>query len=231
MNEVAASRELAEFLGMRKARVIAAAILALTLAASASAAASPPYDYGPLPTIAAPSTVSRVEGKLSAAASRNAGRAVEARCWDAMDWARLGREWLAWSGVSTVRALAYADPKAGRIHLSPQVCAALVPFLYRNHRPRNGTAAKKELARALVTLAHEAQHATGVESEVEAECFGQQRVRPLARLLGATKDYAASLAVHAWRYTYSRLPAAYKSPDCRDGGPLDLNPAARGIWP
>lgn len=200
------------------------------LAAAFVIAAGPPNDGGPLPTIAAPSTVSRIEARLSTAAARIAGKPVEVRCWNAADWVRLDEEWRAWAAYSTLRALGYASVKTGRVHLAPRACAALVPFLYRKHRPKNGTAAKKELARALVTLGHEAQHVAGVKDERTAECYGQQRVRPLARLLGATKDYAAGLAVHAWRYTYTGLPTSYKSPECRNGGTLDLNPRAVA-WP
>jgi hypothetical protein len=197
--------------------------------AAARLAPPPPRDYGPLPTISRPSTVSRIEGRLSAGAGWITARNVQVRCWSAADWRRLGVEWLA-HGVTIGDAAAYADPNNGRVHLAPKTCASFVSFLYRKARPSTGTAAHKSLAYAVVTLGHESQHVAGVDSEARAECYGQQRVRPLAEVLGASKAYAAGLTEYAWRVLYRLLPPAYKHRSCRDGGPWDLNPRAVA-WP
>lgn len=214
---------------MSGVRILGVAIAALTLATGA-AAASPPNDYGPLPTISAPSADSRIEGRLSTAAAKITGHATEVRCWSRADWERLDIEWQAWTSFTLADKIGYADPKNGRVHLAPKACASLVPFLYRNARPKVGTIARQNLALAMVAVAHESHHVAGIADEAKTECYAQQRIRPLARVLGASKDYAAGLAVFAWRVLYAPLPPSYKNFACRNGGPWDLNPASPS-WP
>jgi hypothetical protein len=57
-----------------------------------------------------------------------------------------------------------------------------------------------------------------------------QRIREAARALGARPAYADGLALLAWE-TYDLLPRAYRSPECRDGGELDLEPIGGSPWP
>lgn len=203
-------------------RLAAAAVLALTFATGAAAAER--IDERPLPVLGGRTSVSRIEPRLSAAATRIAGTPVEVRCWSTADWAELDRV----LGPFPDDALAYSA--GARAHLSPRVCASLVPLLYSNARPRNGTAARRRLALALDALAHESQKVAGIDGEAQAACYAVQRIRPLARMLGASKDYAAGLAVYVWRQLYVPLPPFFKSLNCRNGGPWDLNPNT-SAWP
>ena len=79
-----------------------------------------------------------------------------------------------------------------------------------------------DVALALVTLAHEAEHVSGVTNEAETECYARQHVRTLALRLGVKRGQAAILGRYAGRR--ARMPAEYQSPECRDGGQYDLHP-------
>jgi len=87
-------------------------------------------------------------------------------------------------------------------------------------------------ARTMLTLAHESIHLANDQSEVNASCYGVQWVRYVAEQLGAAPDDARAIASYAWDRvypTYKNVPG-YWSADCRDGGPLDLDPAS-SLWP
>lgn len=212
----------------------AAVLVALAAAPAASAAPAPePNDYGPLPTMAGVSTASRVEPRFSTVATNVAGRPVEVRCWSVQDWARLDAEWEAYSGRTNVDGIAgYVRQSApGRLQLSPRTCADLVAFTYRKLRPTNRDPIwRNDIARALLTLGHEPQHSRGIIEEALAECRGLQLVRPIARMLGATRDYAAFIARATWLRIYRPTHPVYGSPECRNGGALDINPRT-GNWP
>ena len=210
------------------------AVLAVVLlgASSASAAGPPPTDDRALPTIAGRSSVSRIEPRFSGAASTLAGKPVEVRCWNQADWSGLDDEWRASTGTGLLAMKGYTrKSQPGTMHLSPLVCARLVAFTYSKARPtKRNVRAQEDLAVALGVLAHEAQHSAGILDEATAECYGLQRVRPLARTLGASRDYAAFMARVAWKQLYPLLPANYRSPECRNDGALDLNPRTN-TWP
>jgi hypothetical protein len=204
----------------------AAAVIALALVPVAGAVPQPgPVDYGPLPTIAGfqPPTVSRIETRFSRAASLvSGGRQIEARCWSTSDWRRLNEEWTA-VGI-TDPVIAYVngyDPEPRtRIHLSPSICTLLGRLTYK--REWQSSVRKLELARGVVTLAHEAQHIRGIDDEPTAECYGMQRARIVGRSLGMTLREANALVVLYWQRQYHRRPM-FRSPECRQGGQLDLN--------
>jgi hypothetical protein len=73
-------------------------------------------------------------------------------------------------------------------------------------------------------LAHEAEHLAGYTSEAVAECRSVQTTEQAALLLGATAAQARALAVAYWTDVYPYMPDAYRTPDCHDGGSLDLHP-------
>ena len=56
-----------------------------------------------------------------------------------------------------------------------------------------------------------------------------QDIRRTARLLG-TKRGQACLAAAYWSDIYPYQPLEYRTPDCRDGGLLDLD-SERSVWP
>lgn len=207
-------------------------LLGLVLVPVALAVDQPgPNDYGPLPSISAPSVVSHVDPRFSRAASLvSGGKVVEARCWSNADWERLRLEWYEASDGSYMPDIAYLnpnDPEPRRVQITTGVCSSLAKLTYR--RGWLTTSRKLDLAFAVVTLAHEAQHVRGFASEPVAECYGMQRARIVGRALGLTIRQANDLVAVYWRFGYQRKPASYKSVACRNGGALDLN--LTRLWP
>lgn len=169
---------------------------------------------------------SRADPRYSRVASRLVGQPVEALCWSGRGWPRViaavfegRREPSGFAGVY--------DPE-GRIHLSPPVCAALSLV----DRPREALADENvlQLAFGVGALAHEAEHSAGRFNEAVAECYAMQKVRRAARALGATPRLAAELARTYWCELYPFELKVYRTPRCRDGGPLDLRPES-SVWP
>ena len=63
------------------------------------------------------------------------------------------------------------------------------------------------------------------------ECQGMQRMRRLARLMGASQEYADLLAERYWGDLYQYNLKQYRTSDCHDGEPRsDLRPGQR-VWP
>lgn len=56
----------------------------------------------------------------------------------------------------------------------------------------------------------------------ETQCYALQSLPQLAGKLGATPDEAAAVARYALTVLDPQLPGDYHSPECRDGGALDL---------
>ena len=83
---------------------------------------------------------------------------------------------------------------------------------------------------SLNTLAHESYHLAGVRDEATTQCYALQAVGFVARRLGATEAQASALGEWAATNLPARMPPEYSSPQCRDGGTLDLHPNAPG-WP
>ena len=86
------------------------------------------------------------------------------------------------------------------------------------------------LAWSVGALAHEAVHASGNRNEVEATCFGMQRIPAAAVALGRTAPEGRHLAEIYWRLWYERHDSSYRSRDCRDAGRLDIRPHS-DVWP
>jgi hypothetical protein len=80
------------------------------------------------------------------------------------------------------------------------------------------------------TLAHESYHLAGVRNEAQTECYALQAIDFVARRLGAPPDQARALATLAFDQLPGRMPPEYSSPDCRNGGRLDLLPN-NPVWP
>jgi hypothetical protein len=81
-------------------------------------------------------------------------------------------------------------------------------------------------------LAHESSHLVVAAEDVEsrAECFPMQQIDRTARLLGASPAESRRLATLYWRRIYPDDAPDYTSPDCHDGGLLDLHPDS-AVWP
>ncbi len=202
-------------------------------------------DYTPsneqqLPRRSGLTEVSRIEPVFSRAAEKaivggtapwSDSHALQVRCWSRRDWGPLLARTNALFHVTRLPpdTLGYLDLVGDyRINLSASVCKALTEFRYEHSRPEG--VEELELARALQTLAHEAEHARGVSREPVAECYGAQRVRRVAIALGADAAYADALAEAYWRDVYPVAPPAYRSSECRPGGGLDLAPRSPA-WP
>ena len=102
-------------------------------------------------------------------------------------------------------------------HISRDACGWLKDYSGGNH------AVNLHNALGVHTLAHESLHLQGTLNEARAECYGLQQMDRVGELLGADPEGAHRLAVFAWRVIYPRLPDAYRSPNCREGGPWDLD--------
>ena len=109
------------------------------------------------------------------------------------------------------------------------MCERLVGFVYERRRPARGKV-KLQLANTVLTLGHETVHVAPGGNEAIATCYGLQRMRRAGVLLGAPRAYADSLAELAWTGLYPYGLAKYHSPECKDGGKLDLNPKSP-VWP
>ena len=83
---------------------------------------------------------------------------------------------------------------------------------------------------AVHVLAHESEHLAGFRDEAVAECRSVQTTAQAAELLGATPQQARTLAVRYATEVYPRMPADYRSDQCKDGGSLDLHPDSHS-WP
>jgi hypothetical protein len=195
--------------------LLAAALAVGTLAAVRA------YATRPLPSIAAPSSRSRIEPTLGRVASTLAGHPVEVRCWSAADWPRV-------TLLDPVETGGFADLAAGTVNLPPSVCRPLDTLAYS---PAHVFAQPTwERIAAVHVLAHEAAHlGEAGANEARAECDAVQTTERAAVLLGVAPDYAGSMAQLDWAHLYPRLPSSYRTLDCRPGGPLDLH-LAEG-WP
>lgn len=90
--------------------------------------------------------------------------------------------------------------------------------------------AVEDAAVAVNVLSHEAWHLAGERNESVAQCYALQSNEETAFRLGATPAEARAIADLIVRRVQPVLPPEYKTTECRDDGPLDLEPARTG-WP
>jgi hypothetical protein len=154
-------------------------------------------------------------------------RSVQVICWSDEDWRELmvafrnageiepGRFWLGWV------------PRGRRvINLSSLACLQLDRITYHD-----SSLALPATGAAVGALAHEAMHVAGIHDEGVAECYGMQLTAVTAMRLGTEPDYADELrTVNFESNRDRRAGTVYDSPDCYDGGPLDLAPES-SRWP
>lgn len=186
-------------------------------------------DRRPLPTIRGVTSKSRVEPVLGDAITRVVVENQEVRCWSERDWPVVEQDVDAYTNGAVAGDLLGVSSENAPLHLSPAVCGPLSALAYAKRRPSAGHAIRA-LARAVVVLGHESEHSLGTVNEAVVECRAMQRIRATARLLGASKRYADRLAAVFWKDVYPHVPPRYRTPRCRDGGPLDLRPESP-VWP
>jgi len=144
------------------------------------------------------------------------------------------------TGAPTIlgRVLFYGDRPGREALLAPQVCGTL-DRLWSRGGPSlactalgGGACANDVVALAWATsaLAHESFHLRGVRNEAAAECYGLQSTVFVARALGAPQAYAQRLAAYTFWNVRPPVDYGYFSPECRDGGRLDLRPQT-SRWP
>lgn len=153
----------------------------------------------------------------------------EVYCWNAGGWAALNEEWEVVES-DEFRLDGFADPVGGTIDLAAYVCDPLHRFFGGDYTP-NLNEASLELAAALVTLAHEAEHLRRPKAEEDAvECVALQRARDLVRAAGRGRPYQELMAGLAWDVAYPDMPDDYRTSRCRNGGPYDVRPQS-AVWP
>ena len=181
-------------------------------------AASPPDpEARPLPLVANSAEASHADWGLSRIASRLGRGRAEVRCWSTSEWQALLRN----LGSGDVNAYTTVDRRL--VHLPWYTCSWLHVVAMRRF-------ARVDRAEALASFAHELEHLRGVGGEAEAECYSYQHLAAVAEALAASREESRRLAHLAWRELYPPSDPDYVSPECRNGGRLDLHPQRRS-WP
>lgn len=103
--------------------------------------------------------------------------------------------------------------------LRREVCADLSSYARGGHA--NPT---HEQIAAVHLIAHESMHIEGVWNEAEAECIAVQQSHLVAEFLGASPEQARVLQARYFERLYPYMRTDYRSPECREGGDLDLFP-------
>jgi hypothetical protein len=157
--------------------------------------------------------------QFSAVATRIAGREVTIECQ------RLGGALLdVTSELGYVQFDADGRPSdVGRLEI--QACQALRDYVHGDK-----AAPTLDQVIAVQVLTHESYHLSGIANEAETECAALQRLDEVSGWLGATPEQARALAVRYWEEVVPRMPEAYRSRDCVDGGRLDAAPGDP-VWP
>jgi hypothetical protein len=147
------------------------------------------------------------------------------RCWSQEGWRKLEGA----QGVPPGYLLGLTHIYSATIHLHPYVCEWLTA-LVDGKRFESGDDAV-QAAQALVALAHEGGHLSSAgTNEALVECRAMQRADEVAARLGIDQDYGQQLSEIYWDKAYPLLDPNYRSPECRDGGTMDLDPDD-SAWP
>jgi hypothetical protein len=154
---------------------------------------------------------SEAVARFSEEASRIAEKPVTVRCDEARDY---------------VGSVQHADGVAvvgGELAiLTPEICNDLYRLAFEHQT--DGVRA----GRALAVLAHEAWHLRGEADESTVECYALQSGVELGRRLGLSEERARQLMRQQWVENALRGVDTLEyrlTPECRDGGQLDLDPA------
>jgi hypothetical protein len=170
------------------------------------------------------------EADFSKLASSIAGLDARVYCWSEQDWTPLSEDYDLVDPREEFWLAGLAFVAEDEIQLSSDVCEPLRLFFRGKYTPYLNTQSY-QLAEAIVTLAHEAEHLrTPAASEAVVECHALQRARDLVREAGRRRWYQEEIAGLAWEVGYPQQFADYRTKDCRDDGPLDLRPQSH-VWP
>jgi hypothetical protein len=177
-----------------------------------------------LPLVDRPGAKNKIQIRYTFAASRSVGEQVTVSCFSPRGWRR---QFPAGQSPGEIGGFVEAHGAVG--HLAPPVCRWLDKLAYRGEQPQD-LPPMAYMAQAVLILAHEAQHATGIRNEAKAECYAMQHMSRLARLLGADASYASQITDFFWTRMYPLDAPAYRSDECRPGGKLDLRKRVTA-WP
>ena len=167
---------------------------------------------------------------ISEIAGSSVGVRPDVYCWQPAGWTPFSEQYAIVRGGEETALMGIADSARNRVDLDPGVCAGLRWYL-RRMRPASLSYENFELAQALMVLTHQAEHIKApTAAEAEVECHAVQHVRSLVRAAGWDAEYANKMASQAWDLSYQQLPPVFRSPACRDGGPLDRDPRSTA-WP
>ena len=209
-----------------RVRLLLLAVVAAAASAGAALGAARPVRPSDAPLLARAPTYE--EQVAEAVAGRLTRKTVTVRCGS------LGVAGAGWpSGIAGI-TLFTGDRPAGYAILLPQVCAQLVAFR-RDPSAYDPAAcadsacfvAVEEAAMALGTVTHESYHLLGFKNEQKVECYGMQSIWYAATKLGASAQLGEAIGRFYATTLYPRrrvVTPAYWSPECRNGGKLDLRP-------
>jgi hypothetical protein len=151
---------------------------------------------------------------------------VKVICWNEQDWLTLSDAFRAAGLESLTYRPGWAPVGRGVINLSHHVCGQLDRIAYDD-----AESASLATGAAVGTLAHEAVHVSGIEDEGVTDCYAMQLTAVTASGLGAGSDDADLLQVKYAEFNRQHKSGTeYDSPDCYDGGPLDIDPGS-SRWP
>ena len=148
--------------------------------------------------------------RFSQEASIIAGKQVTIRCDESRDYVGFVQH-----------ADGVAEVGGERAYVTPEICHDLYRLAFRDD------VAGARTGRAIAVLAHEAWHLRGEADEATTECFAVQSGVALGVRLGLSEDRARQLMRQQLAENALRVGSTVEyrvSPDCRDGGALDLNP-------
>jgi hypothetical protein len=148
----------------------------------------------------------RLEGRLSDAASQVAGRDVFVQC---QSFSAALVDPSADLGHVAYNANGQAEPKT---LIKRDQCKELADYLGSDKLDPS----RDEIV-AVHVLTHESIHMSGVVVEADAECLAMSQNERMARLLGAPPEAARQLALDYWRDVYPDMPSEYRSSDCDPG--------------
>jgi hypothetical protein len=170
-------------------KVLLALVAALVLAAPANA-------YGVFPL-------------FNQVASEVAGRPVEVRCGYVDDWRPMDPTWTAYTWWGSA-----ADPEY--VVLSPQICWSLILLAVDPNNEVAGSlssgnhSAVWRQGEAVITLAHEAVHMTGMRDEGQTECRALDYIDLVITRFGVGEARAKDVREAALA-SHSVQPPAYRT--------------------
>ena len=140
-------------------------------------------------------------------------------CWSYGDWNLLGKLFEE-RNFTFVGVFGFVSAPLPVINISPETCRLLDQIAHDGTRSHN-----IGLGKAVGVLTHEAMHVAGIMDEAAAECYAVQLTATTAGVLGADAEYAAVMQQRNWQFDQDYWDESeYFSPECRDGGALDLDP-------